>query len=132
MWPKSRAAVRASVICIHLLVLIFFAPTSSWVLLVNKSRACGLAMVPEGGGAGYGFSASKFSVETLDRTMHEHDLVPAADERVHVHLDGFCMGVGGYDSWSPNVDRQFRVDPATDRQALETCVTLMAVADVQE
>ena len=57
--------------------------------------------------SGWGFSASRFSLESLDGTTHDHELLPDEDRRVHVHFDSYSMGVGGYDSWSPNVDDHF-------------------------
>lgn len=60
---------------------------------------------------GWGFSASPYSLETLDATKHDHELRPDGDGRVHVHFDSHTMGLGGYDSWSPNVDEVFLVQP---------------------
>jgi hypothetical protein len=53
---------------------------------------------------GYGFSVSRYSLEELDKKEHDSELEPTADQRVFVHIDSRTMGVGGYDSWSPNVD----------------------------
>lgn len=64
-----------------------------------------------GGVHGWGFSASVYSLEMLDATTHNHELLPASDRRVHVHIDRLTMGLGGYDSWSPNVDDDFLVQP---------------------
>ena len=47
------------------------------------------------------FSVSEFGVDTLMRAQHTNEL-DAADS-LHVHIDGFHMGVGGDDSWSPSV-----------------------------
>jgi hypothetical protein len=60
---------------------------------------------------GWGFSASPYSLEALDATAHDHELRPDADGRTHVHFDSHTMGLGGYDSWSPNVDEVFLVQP---------------------
>jgi hypothetical protein len=71
----------------------------------NDNSSQGLA----GFSSGWGFSASRYSQETLDSTAHDHELVPDEDHRVHVHVDSYTMGVGGYDSWSPNVDDQYQL-----------------------
>lgn len=46
---------------------------------------------------GWGFSASVYSLETLQSTDHDHELTPDSDGRVHVHVDSHSMGLGGYD-----------------------------------
>lgn len=51
------------------------------------------------------FSVSNFSIETIHRAQHEHELVE--DQNVQVHLDAYHMGIGGDDSWSPSVHRRF-------------------------
>lgn len=67
---------------------------------------------------GYGFNASKFPLEDLATARHQEELVvdPAA---VHVHVDSRSMGVGGYDSWSPNVDEEFLIKPAGEDIAVK-------------
>lgn len=60
---------------------------------------------------GWGFSASRYSLEALDAATHDHELRADPDGRVHVHFDCRTMGLGGYDSWSPNVDEAFLVAP---------------------
>lgn len=66
---------------------------------------------------GWGFSASLHSLEDLEQATHDHELLPSnssstrSDGRVHVHFDSRTMGLGGYDSWSPNVDEAFLVLP---------------------
>jgi len=72
--------------------------------------------------SGWGFSASSYSQEALDSTTHDHELIPDEDRRVHVHVDSYTMGVGGYDSWSPNVDQQFILSKDA---GLHPCVSSM-------
>lgn len=67
---------------------------------------------------GWGFSVSPYSMESLDATAHDHELTPDRDGRVHVHFDSRTMGLGGYDSWSPNVDEAFVVSPHTPSPSL--------------
>ena len=47
------------------------------------------------------FSVSEFDIDTLMRAQHTNELDTA--DVLHVHIDGFHMGVGGDDSWSPSV-----------------------------
>jgi Beta galactosidase small chain len=53
---------------------------------------------------GWGWSVSPYSMETYEKATHNHELRPDEDGKVHVHVDSRSMGVGGYDSWTPNVD----------------------------
>jgi hypothetical protein len=76
---------------------------------------------------GWGWSASHYSTRQLEAATHQHHLTnnstadsttdritdsthtdsthtDRAEKTVFVHLDSQSMGVGGYDSWSPNVD----------------------------
>lgn len=52
----------------------------------------------------------------------------AGDRVVHVHVDSRSMGVGGYDSWSPNVDREHLVLPAGSSEALVVHVLLLPLS----
>lgn len=47
------------------------------------------------------FSASEFDLDTLMQAQHTNELFSA--DALHIHIDGFHMGVGGDDSWSPSV-----------------------------
>ncbi len=53
----------------------------------------------------FAFSLSRYSLEQLRDTSHRHLLQPEAG--CWLHLDGFHMGVGGDDSWSPSVSPEF-------------------------
>nr|WP_310616571.1 beta-galactosidase [Pantoea cypripedii] len=53
----------------------------------------------------FAFSLSPHSLEQLRDTSHRHLLQPEAG--CWLHLDGFHMGVGGDDSWSPSVSPEF-------------------------
>lgn len=59
---------------------------------------------------GYGFSVSKYSLEELDTKKHNHELSADAQNSVHVHIDSKMMGIGGYDSWTPNVDEEYLIN----------------------
>ena len=71
----------------------------------------------------WGFNASRYALETLATCLHNHELEQADSQdeaiananlnsnprpylkesltpsQVHVHLDRYTMGLGGYDSW---------------------------------
>ncbi|WP_341938199.1 beta-galactosidase [Marinimicrobium sp. C2-29] len=54
------------------------------------------------------FSVSPYSQAALAQARHQHELVPEGG--LFVHLDGFHMGVGGDDSWSPSVYPEYRLE----------------------
>ncbi|CAI5931755.1 unnamed protein product [Closterium sp. NIES-64] len=56
------------------------------------------------------FSASGYSAEELHRAQHEEELIED-EEFNHVHLDHAIMGVGGDDSWTPSVHKEFLLPP---------------------
>jgi beta-galactosidase len=53
------------------------------------------------------FSVSQYGQEQLTRAKHTHELVRAED--LYVYIDGFHMGVGGDDSWTPSVKTEYRL-----------------------
>ena len=53
----------------------------------------------------FAFSLSRYSLEQLRATSHRHLL--QEEDGCWLHLDGFHMGVGGDDSWSPSVSPEF-------------------------
>lgn len=77
---------------------------------------------------GWGFSALPYSLEALDRTAHNHELVPSPDCRIHVHFDSHTMGLGGYDSWSPNVDEQYLVHPQLEAPSMRQATMPASIA----
>ncbi|MEW7315207.1 beta-galactosidase [Buttiauxella gaviniae] len=54
------------------------------------------------------FNISRFSQQQLRETSHRHLLTPEAG--TWLNLDGFHMGVGGDDSWSPSVSPDYLLD----------------------
>ena len=54
------------------------------------------------------FSVSEYGVDQLMAAEHTNELV--SDGCLHVHIDGFHMGVGGDDSWTPSVKPQYLLD----------------------
>ena len=86
--------------------------------LCDAGDGAGLVVIPSsahgdpaGNVKGYGFSVSRFSLEQLNRASHNH-LLHSSHNSVHVHVDCAHMGIGGYDSWSPNVDYEHQISPA--------------------
>ena len=53
------------------------------------------------------FNISRFSQKQLMETSHRHLLQPEAG--AWLNIDGFHMGVGGDDSWSPSVSPEFQL-----------------------
>ena len=58
-------------------------------------------------GGSFHFSVSQYGQQQLTHATHTHELVPA--EGLYVYIDGFHMGVGGDDSWSPSVKARYRL-----------------------
>ncbi len=53
------------------------------------------------------FNVSRYSQQMLASARHTNELV--ADDCVYLNIDGYHMGVGGDDSWSPSVHEEFRL-----------------------
>jgi beta-galactosidase len=58
---------------------------------------CPAAFMPT---EGLHFMVSQYSVTQVLAARHEHELEPGS---CRLHIDGFHMGVGGDDSWTPSV-----------------------------
>ena len=98
-----------------------------WFTLKDCRRSSSLSvLLPDGACDRYGFSVSNYSMEQLDATSHNHQLQSEVDGRVFVHVDGRHMGVGGYDSWSPNVDCEFTIVASKAQREFHTNFTLRA------
>lgn len=91
-------------------------------IMVNETSMNDLAS----NNKGYGFSASRFSLEELNQKAHDFELKSAGDERIYIHVDSRTMGVGGYDSWSPNVEKKFLISPHSN-MPLVTKITLLHI-----
>ena len=55
-------------------------------------------------------SVSRYSQANVAQAKHSNELI--AEEQLYVRLDGFHMGVGGDDSWSPSVHPEFLLNKA--------------------
>lgn len=53
----------------------------------------------------FAFNVSRYGMEQLMRAQHDHELTE--EPALHVHIDGYHMGVGGDDSWSPSVRPEY-------------------------
>ncbi len=53
----------------------------------------------------FNFSVSRYSQANLAQAKHTNELL--ADNCLYLRLDGHSMGVGGDDSWSPSVHKEF-------------------------
>ena len=50
-------------------------------------------------------SVSRYSQQNVAQAKHTNELI--AEDKVYLRLDGFHMGIGGDDSWSPSVHAEF-------------------------
>ena len=85
-----------------------------WLKFLNEDRKSGLQVVPSYGEGmpveDFGWSASYYNTDTLDKCLHDYELTRDAESNVYVHLDSKMMGLGGYDGWSPNVEKEFLIE----------------------
>ncbi|MGF1696809.1 beta-galactosidase [Vibrio lamellibrachiae] len=54
------------------------------------------------------FSVSRYSIDSLAQAKHTNELVK--DDFIYVRVDGFHMGIGGDDSWSPSVHSEYLLE----------------------
>ena len=109
-----------------------------WIIFHSKALQSSLAIIPypknidttslENGNSagspptdespvfGWGFSASKYSMESLDSTTHDFQLEEEEDGRIHVHVDSRTMGIAGYDSWTPHLSKEFQIPSGEEYQ----------------
>ncbi|MDD1783131.1 beta-galactosidase [Enterovibrio sp. ZSDZ35] len=63
------------------------------------------------------FSVSRYSQESLIDAKHDHELIK--DDHLYLRIDGYHMGVGGDDSWSPSVHSEFLLNEQHYRYSLK-------------
>ncbi len=66
-------------------------------------------------------------MEELTKKKHEFELEgdkEGDEEILYVHIDGRTMGVGGYDSWTPNVDVLNLIQPTKETKSITTAFQL--------
>ena len=56
----------------------------------------------------FALGITRYGVESLMQANHTHELTK--QDCLHVHIDGYHMGVGGDDSWSPSVRPEYLLD----------------------
>jgi len=78
--------------------------------------------------SGYGWSASYYSLEMLNKSTHDFELRADSVNNVYIHVDSHMMGIGGYDSWSPNVDSN-RLIQGDDRVPKHTSMRLVPLTN---
>ena len=61
----------------------------------------------------FAFAVSDFGVESLMRAEHTFECIEQS--ALHVHVDGYHMGVGGDDSWTPSVRPEYLLNAETYR-----------------
>jgi beta-galactosidase len=84
------------------------ALSTAYVFPGENGLRCGTRQLQSNGlqvSGDFAFSLSRYSLEQLRETSHRHLLQP--EDGCWLHLDGFHMGVGGDDSWSPSVSPEF-------------------------
>ena len=64
-------------------------------------------------GGKFSFGVSQYSVKQLMGAQHEHELIPEGG--LFLHIDGFHMGVGGDDSWTPSTKPRYQLTASTYR-----------------
>ena len=62
-------------------------------------------------GGKFSFGVSQYSVKQLMGAQHEHELIPEGG--LFLHIDGFHMGVGGDDSWTPSTKPRYQLTAST-------------------
>ena len=65
------------------------------------------------------FNISRYSQQQLMETSHRHLL--HAEEGTWLNIDGFHMGIGGDDSWSPSVSAEFQLSAGRYHYQLVWC-----------
>ncbi|MDR0297053.1 MAG: beta-galactosidase [Streptococcaceae bacterium] len=70
-------------------------------------------------GENFAFSLGRYSQKQLHDARHRHELIEEAG--TFLNLDGFRMGVGGDDSWSPSVSPEFLLSNAHYHYTFTIC-----------
>lgn len=69
----------------------------------------------------FAFSVSDFGVDSLMSAQHTHERVQ--QQSLHLHIDGFHMGVGGDDSWTPSTRPQYLLNAKQFRWSFRLSAT---------
>ncbi len=68
------------------------------------------------------FSVSRFTQSNLANAKHTNELVDSG--QLFVRVDGFHMGVGGDDSWTPSVHQEYRLEQNHYRYQLKVSMNV--------
>ena len=82
------------------------------IMLSNPESSMKLTITPKSTTSEnreWGWSASKYSLEQLESCSHNYELTKGSLEDTFIHVDRLSMGVGGYDSWTPNVKDEYLI-----------------------
>ena len=69
----------------------------------------------------FAFAVSDFGVKSLMGAQHTFECIEQS--ALHVHVDGYHMGVGGDDSWTPSVRPEYLLTAETYRWSFRLSVT---------
>ena len=79
-----------------------------YIFPCENGLRCDVETLDVGGGrveGEFAFNVSRYGMAQLMRAQHDHELIEASV--LYLQIDGFHMGVGGDDSWSPSVRPQY-------------------------
>ncbi|WP_260343911.1 beta-galactosidase [Periweissella beninensis] len=86
----------------------YIFPSDSGLRMHNKNVQIGEHLFTATLANDFAFNVSEFSQEQLRKVDHRHLLVP--EDGWTVDIDGYHMGIGGDDSWSPSVAPEYVLD----------------------
>ncbi|MEH0831930.1 beta-galactosidase [Pectobacterium cacticida] len=108
--PHENYPDRLSAACFNRWDLSLDEMYTPYVFPSENGLRCGTRELKYGGNRWRGdfhFNISRYSQKQLMETSHRHLLRPEAG--TWLNIDGFHMGVGGDDSWSPSVSEEFQL-----------------------
>jgi len=79
-----------------------------WVILSSTTGGPALAVI---GAPAFHFDATHYKVSDIEGADHDYKLKPRPE--VYVHVDGWHMGLGGKDGWTPNVPDKYLIHPGS-------------------
>ena len=117
---KSSAPIGRYSMCVSDLDPAYIVPAESagrascyYFALYDDRKREGFLAAPALGSKLAQVSAREYSIESLEKANHQHELpqLPPGDGFVYVHVDEAHHGLGGDDSWTPSTLHEFRVKP---------------------
>ena len=86
----------------------YIFPSDSGLRMHNRNLKIGSHLFKATLANDFAFNVSEFSQQQLRKIDHRHLLKP--EDGWFINIDGYHMGVGGDDSWSPSVAPEFLLD----------------------